>query len=173
MSSCHVNNPWGSWLKCCSRFLKHGTCDGWLLQTKALTMKPDWYKIPRQSIRSSLSQSALILASVDDLIMSGIKFPSQLSYSRPILCMIHVHCYSPPNHQQNTLHIFVSTFRQTLDTHHWEIYSHFRGSVHIWKHLSCHCNNDNDGCGKCSSSIRYDWMDVYRNSNAYLTILAE
>ena len=35
------------------------------------------------------------------------------------------------------------------------------------------CSNDNDGNRKCSSSIRYDWMDVYCNSNAYLMILAE
>ena len=31
------------------------------------------------------------------------------------------------------------------------------------------CNNENDGNGKCSISIRYNWMHVYHNSNAYIS----
>ena len=74
LSSYHINKSSGFWLKCCSRFLKFDPFDEWLSQTIALTLKPGWNKILRQTISSSLSQSAWFLVSGDDLITYGIVF---------------------------------------------------------------------------------------------------
>ena len=110
------------------------TTDRWLSQTIALNQigaKPN--------TSSSLSQSTLILVSEDDLITYGIEFfkPAVIKQTNTLYNLPSL--LQPTNHQQNTLHIFVSTFRQILDTHHWKFYPHLSGSMHIWQHILHHC----------------------------------
>ena len=158
-------------------FLKLDTFDGWLSQTRALALKPGLDKILRQSIRSSLSQTALILVSGDDLITYGIEFfkptiinqtnplynsPSLLQPTKsPAKYSSHLCKYISWNIRHTSLEILSSFLR---------VCAYLTASIVPLLILS---KNDNDGNTNCSSSLQYDWMNVYHNSNVYFTISAE
>ena len=100
----------------------------------------------------------MILVSGNDLITYGINFfkptiikQTSLLYNSPSLLR-------STKSQKSTLHIFVSTFRQT-DTHHWKFYpDSFRVCAHLTASIApllILCNNGNDGNRKCSGSIHF------------------
>ena len=125
-------------------------------------------------MNSSLSQSALILVSGEDLIAFGRvnfhKVYQSLVYSPPLLQPTK----SPAKYSSHFYNLQVQFVKQRHTS--LEISPSFlRVSAHLTASivpLLILCNSDSDD-NKCSSSIWYDWMNMYQNSNAYLTTWAE
>ena len=174
---CSMYNSSGFWLTCSNGFLKLDTSDGWLLQTIALTRKPQLERISKDSKSSVLSQLASMLVSGDDFITYGIDSFKPTIMKQTILLCSSLSSSQPIISLQKYSWLFCKYISSKIIHTSSEVFPSIRNA---FAHLTTSivpllvlCSNDKDGNGKSWSKTLYNWIDVSLNNKLYLMILAE